>query len=54
MLRRLEALLDPIADARSPPTAGLVRPFYWHFVRQVRGLVVALFVVRRADRACWT
>ncbi len=44
MFRRLERLLDPIAGSpTSPPTMGLVR-FYWHFIRQVRGLTVGLFV----------
>ena len=45
MLRRFEALLDPTeASPAPPPHAGLVR-FYWHFIRQVRWLAVALFVV---------
>jgi len=45
MLRRFEALLDPTeATPAPPPHAGLVR-FYWHFIRQVRWLAVALFVV---------
>jgi ATP-binding cassette, subfamily B, multidrug efflux pump len=44
MLRRFEALLDPTAGSPAPPpTAGLVR-FYWHYIRQVRGLTIALFV----------
>ncbi len=44
MLRRFEALLHPTARApESPPFAGLW-PFYWHFIRQVRWLAVALFV----------
>src|SRR5208283_61653 len=44
MLRRFEALLDPTAGVPAPPpTAGLGR-FYWHYIRQVRGLTVALFV----------
>ena len=44
MLRRFEALLPPTAHApESPPVAGLL-PFYWHFIRQVRWLAVALFV----------
>jgi len=43
MLRRLERLLDPVAGIPAPPpTKGLVR-FYWHFIRQVRGLTAALF-----------
>src|SRR5690348_11003456 len=45
MLRRLEALLIPTARPPSPPPhAGLLR-FYWHFIRQERWLMVALFVV---------
>ena len=52
MLRRFEAWLDPTArPPQEPPAAefgpsarsGLPR-FYWHFVRQERWLVVALFV----------
>ncbi len=39
-----ESLLDPTAGVPAPPpVAGLSR-FYWHFIRQVRGLTVALFV----------
>lgn len=44
MLRRAEALLDPTArPPEAPPTRGLW-PFYQHFIRQERWLVVALFV----------
>ena len=44
MLRRFEDLLDPTAGIPAPPpTAGLPR-FYWHYIRQVRGLTIALFV----------
>ena len=44
MLRRFEALLDPIAGTpASPPNAGLVG-FYWFYIRQVRGLAIALFI----------
>jgi len=44
MFRRFERLLDPMSGIPDPPpTAGLWR-FYWHFIRQVRGLTVALFV----------
>jgi ATP-binding cassette subfamily B multidrug efflux pump len=45
MLRRFEALLDPTAgEPLPPPDGGLVR-FYWHYIRQVRGLTASLFVV---------
>ena len=44
MLRRFEALLDPtVGTPASPPNAGLVG-FYWFYIRQVRGLAVALFI----------
>jgi ATP-binding cassette subfamily B multidrug efflux pump len=44
MLRRAEALLEPTAISPTvPPVAGLAR-FYWHFVRQARWLVAALFL----------
>ncbi len=43
MLKRIESLLDPTAGTpEPPPDAGLLR-FYWHFARQARGLLVALF-----------
>jgi ATP-binding cassette subfamily B multidrug efflux pump len=43
MLRRFEALLDPTTGVpAAPPNAGLLR-FYWFYVRQVRGLTIALF-----------
>jgi ATP-binding cassette, subfamily B, multidrug efflux pump len=43
MLSRFENLLEPTEVAPSePPTAGLGR-FYWHFARQARWLIVALF-----------
>jgi ATP-binding cassette, subfamily B, multidrug efflux pump len=37
--RRLDAVASPIGQ---PPTGGLME-FYWHYVRQARGLLVALF-----------
>ena len=44
MLRQLESLLHPTAaPPREPPVIGLGR-FYWHFIRQARWLVAALFV----------
>jgi ATP-binding cassette, subfamily B, multidrug efflux pump len=44
MLRRAEALLDPTArPPEAPPVHGLLA-FYWHFIRQERWLVVALFI----------
>jgi ATP-binding cassette subfamily B multidrug efflux pump len=43
MLHWFERLLDPTGVAPSePPTESLPR-FYWHFIRQTRWLVVALF-----------
>jgi ATP-binding cassette, subfamily B, multidrug efflux pump len=43
MIEWFESLLDPTGLAPSePPTDGLVR-FYWHFARQVRWIIVALF-----------
>jgi ATP-binding cassette subfamily B multidrug efflux pump len=44
MLRRFEALLDPTARPPEPPPTRGLWPFYWHFIRQERWLVVALFV----------
>jgi ATP-binding cassette, subfamily B, multidrug efflux pump len=52
MLRRAEALLDPTArqpevpptPASSPGASSGLWAFYWHFVRQGRWLVVALFI----------
>jgi ATP-binding cassette, subfamily B, multidrug efflux pump len=44
MFRFFENLLSPTVDAAdSTPPAGLVA-FYWHYARQARGLLVALFV----------
>jgi ATP-binding cassette subfamily B multidrug efflux pump len=44
MLRWFERLLDPTAGTPTePPARGLAR-FYWHYLRQVRWLIVALFV----------
>jgi ATP-binding cassette, subfamily B, multidrug efflux pump len=43
MIQWFESLLDPTAATPSePPSEGLLR-FYWHFVRQVRWTIVALF-----------
>ena len=43
MIKWFESLLDPTGVAPSePPTEGLVA-FYWHFARQVRWIIVALF-----------
>jgi ATP-binding cassette subfamily B multidrug efflux pump len=44
MLRRLEALLNPTARSPEPPPTEGLWPFYWQFIRQVRWIVVALFV----------
>jgi ATP-binding cassette subfamily B multidrug efflux pump len=44
MFRWFESRLDPTGTPPSePPTEGLVR-FYWHYARQVRWIVAALFV----------
>src|SRR6516225_9380621 len=44
LFRYFETLLEPTAlPPQSPPPAGL-GAFYWHYARQARGLVVALFV----------
>ena len=43
MFRLLEKIIDPTrARVATQPPAGLLR-FYWHFVRQAKGLFVALF-----------
>ncbi len=45
MFRLFERFLNPTKDtAGEPPPAGLMA-FYWHFVRQTRGLLIALFVM---------
>jgi ATP-binding cassette subfamily B multidrug efflux pump len=45
MFRRFETTLNPTREPERPvPPSGLVA-FYWHFARQVKGLLVALFVI---------
>src|SRR6266480_7864206 len=45
LFRFFESLLEPTAiPPEGTPPAGLVA-FYWHYARQARGLVAALFVV---------
>ena len=44
MLRRAEALLKPTARPPEPPPAAGLPAFYWHFIRQVPWLVIALFI----------
>jgi ATP-binding cassette, subfamily B, multidrug efflux pump len=44
MLRRFEALLDPTAGTPAPPPNAGLPQFYWFYIRQVRGLTIALFV----------
>ena len=45
MFRRFERSLNPTDVPERPvPPAGLLA-FYWHFARQVKGLLVALFVI---------
>jgi ATP-binding cassette subfamily B multidrug efflux pump len=43
MLRRFEAILDPTAGIPAPPPNAGLLSFYWFYIRQVRGLTVALF-----------
>src|SRR5215469_10227042 len=43
LFRRFETLIEPTALPPGEPPAGLWA-FYWHHVRQVRHLIVALFV----------
>ncbi|HXO90628.1 MAG TPA: ABC transporter ATP-binding protein [Stellaceae bacterium] len=44
VFRFFESLLEPTAiPPQGPPPAGLAA-FYWHYARQARGLVAALFV----------
>jgi ATP-binding cassette, subfamily B, multidrug efflux pump len=44
VFRFFERLLEPTAlPPEAPPPSGLAA-FYWHYVRQARGLVVALFI----------
>ena len=49
MLRFIERLLEPTARSpeAAPPVLGSPQAlwhFYWHFVRQIPGLLIALFV----------
>jgi ATP-binding cassette, subfamily B, multidrug efflux pump len=45
VFRFFEGLLEPTAlPSQGPPPPGLAA-FYWHYARQARGLVVALFAV---------
>jgi ATP-binding cassette subfamily B multidrug efflux pump len=45
LFRWFERLLEPTAPLpRVPPVSGLL-VFYWHFARQARGLIVAMFAV---------
>ena len=43
MIRWIESRLDPTGVAPSEPPTGGLAPFYWHFARQVRWIIVALF-----------
>ena len=57
MFRFFETLVQPTAiDPSSPPPShdeagGLLR-FYWHYARQVRGLIVALFAAGLVVAVC--
>ncbi len=44
MLRRLESLLIPTAGVPDEPSIDGLARFYWHFLRQARWLIAALFV----------
>jgi ATP-binding cassette subfamily B multidrug efflux pump len=45
MFRRFETTLNPTREPERPvPPSGLLA-FYWHFARQVKGLLVALFII---------
>src|SRR5262249_61683221 len=40
----LERVLEPTAPPDRPEPPGGLTAFYWHFARQAKGLLVALFV----------
>src|SRR5689334_4532687 len=45
MFRRFETTLNPTREPERPvPPPGLMA-FYWHFARQVKGLLIALFII---------
>ena len=45
MFRRFETTLNPTDEPERPqPPSGLLA-FYWHFARQAKGLLIALFVI---------
>jgi ATP-binding cassette, subfamily B, multidrug efflux pump len=45
MFRRFETTLNPTQEPERPvPPPGLLA-FYWHFARQAKGLLIALFVI---------
>lgn len=44
MFRFFDSLVDSTASPPGEPPSGL-RTFYWHFIRQAKGLFAALFVV---------
>ena len=43
MFAFFESRIRPTALPAAPPPAGLIA-FYWHFIRQTRGLYAAMFV----------
>src|SRR5580704_6750448 len=48
MFRRFEKTIDPTRQPERPqPPSGLMA-FYWHFARQAKGLLIALFVIKVA------
>lgn len=45
MLHHAEALLDPTAQRPEvPPSTGGLLAFYWHYLRQIRSLLVPMFL----------
>jgi ATP-binding cassette subfamily B multidrug efflux pump len=48
MIRWLETLLEPTRVSPSPPPSEGLSRFYWHYIHQVRWIIVALFVAGMA------
>lgn len=45
MFNLFESILKPTEDAAGEPPPPALMAFYWHFVRQTRWLLPALFLV---------